>query len=202
MSLEGLSDEALLALVARGDEEVLRLLFRRYAGAFLGLARRMGLDRTAQEDVAQEAFVKGWRSAGQFDPRRATARAWLLAVGHHTAVDFLRRLEARPKALDPGAEEAQEAFDLPGPGLDEEGHLDRVRLGQALARLSPEEREVIEVLFYQGYSHQEAAQRLGIPLGTLKARARLALLRVTCPRYEKCGCTIQASPVVSVPLTI
>lgn len=184
MSLEGLSDEALLVLVARGEEEALRWLFRRYAGAFLSLARRMGLDANAQEDVVQEAFVKIWKSARQFDPRRASARAWLLAVGHHTAVDHIRRMEARPKALEPQLEEAEEGFDLPGDGLDEEGHLDRIRLQRALRRLSPEEREVVEVLFYQGHSHQEAARLLGIPLGTLKTRARRALLRLKEELHE------------------
>lgn len=178
MSLEGLSDEALLALVARGEEEALRWLFRRYAGAFMGLARRLGLDVNAQEDVVQEAFVRVWKNARQFDPRRASARAWLLAIGHHTAVDFVRRLEARPKPLEPQAEEAEEAFDLPGDGLDEEGHLDRIRLQWALRHLDPEEREVIRLLYYHGHSHQEAARLLGIPLGTLKTRARRALLRL------------------------
>ncbi|GIW27119.1 MAG: putative RNA polymerase sigma E protein [Meiothermus sp.] len=145
MSLKAFSDEALLALVARGEEAALQQIFRRYAGAFLGLARRLGLDSASQEDVVQEVFSKIWRNAREFDPRRASARAWLLAIAHHTTVDHLRRLEARPQALEP-TEEEPEAFDLPGPGLDEEHHLDRIRLRRALAHLEPEEREVIEVL--------------------------------------------------------
>lgn len=177
MSLEAFSDEALLALVARGDEAALQQIFRRYAGAFLGLARRLGLDSASQEDVVQEVFTKIWKNAHEFDPRRASARAWLLAIAHHTTVDHLRRLEARPQALEP-TEEEPEAFDLPGPGLDEEHHLDRIRLRRALAHLEPEERAVIEVLFYQGYAHQEAALKLNIPLGTLKTRARRALARL------------------------
>lgn len=177
MSLEAFSDEALLALAARGDEAALQQIFRRYAGAFLGLARRLGLDSASQEDVVQEVFTKIWKNAREFDPRRASARAWLLAIAHHTTVDHLRRLEARPQALEP-TEEEPEAFDLPGPGLDEEHHLDRIRLRRALAHLEPEERAVIEVLFYQGYAHQEAALKLNIPLGTLKTRARRALARL------------------------
>ncbi|GAA6758000.1 sigma-70 family RNA polymerase sigma factor [Thermus oshimai] len=184
MSLEGFSDEALLALVARGEEEALRWLFRRYAEAFLALARRMGLDANAQEDVVQEAFVRVWKNARQFDPRRASARAWLLAVGHHTAVDHIRRLEARPKALEPQFEEADGEFDLPCDGLNEEGHLDRVRIQRALKRLGPEERRVIVLLYYQGHSHQEAAELLGIPLGTLKTWARRALLRLREELHE------------------
>jgi len=86
-------------------------------------------------------------------------------------------MEARPQAIEPDEDEP-EAFDLPGPGINEEHHLDRIRLRQALARLGPEEREVIEVLFFQGYAHQEAARKLNIPLGTLKTRARRALSRL------------------------
>mgnify|MGYP005847958441 FL=1 len=177
MSLEAFSDEALLALVARGEEAALQQIFRRYAGAFLGLARRLGLDSASQEDVVQEVFSKIWRNSREFDPRRASARAWLLAIAHHTTVDHLRRLGARPQALEPTVDES-EAFDLPGPGLDEERHLDRIRLRRALTHLEPAEREVIEMLFFQGYAHQEAALKLNIPLGTLKTRARRALNRL------------------------
>lgn len=178
MRLEALSDEALLALVARGEEEALEALLDRYGGVFLALARRLGLDGATAEDVVQEAFLRIWRGAASFDPRRASAKAWLLSVAHYTAVDELRRRKARPEPLEPREEEGQEAFDLPGPGLDEEGLLERTRLTKALAHLSPEERAVIHLLYYLGYTHEEAAQRLGLPLGTLKTRARRALLRL------------------------
>jgi RNA polymerase sigma-70 factor (ECF subfamily) len=175
--VEALSDEALLALVARGDEEAFRVLFRRYAGSFLALARRMGLDGTAGEDVVQEAMVRVWEKAKEFDPRRGSARAFLLTLGHHAAVDEVRRRAARPRPLEPDPED-EAGFDPPGPGLDEERHLDRARLGAALKALSPEERRVIEVLYYQGHTHQEAARLLGVPLGTLKTWARRALLKL------------------------
>jgi len=174
---EALSDEALLALVARGDEEAFRALFRRYAGSFLALARRMGLDGAAGEDVVQEAMIRIWQKAKEFDPRRGSARAFLLTLGHHAAVDEVRRRAARPVPLEPDPE-AEEGFDLPGPGLDEEAHLDRARLHRALKALSPEERRVLETLYYQGHTHQEAARLLGIPLGTLKTWARRALSKL------------------------
>jgi RNA polymerase sigma-70 factor (ECF subfamily) len=108
-----------------------------------------------------------------YDPRRTSAKSWLLAVAHHQAVDMVRRQAVRPQPLEPDPEE--ESFDVPGPGMDEVAILDRLRLKRALARLSPEEREVVEILYYQGYPHGAAAKRLGIPLGTLKTRARRAL---------------------------
>lgn len=175
MSLEAFTDESLLALVARGDEDALRVLFRRYAGAVLTLARRMGLDPATREDCVQEVFGRIWKGAGSFDPRKTAARSWLLAVAHHGAVDLVRRQAARPQALEPDPEHEEEAFDVAGPGLDEGGALDRIRLEKALRALSPEEHQVIKILYYQGYAHGEAAELLGIPLGTLKTRARRAL---------------------------
>ena len=123
-------------------------------------------------------MIRVWQKAKEFDPRRGSARAFLLTLGHHAAVDEVRRRAARPLPLEPDPEREEEAFDLPGPGLDEEGHLDRTRLGRALKALSPEERRVIEVLYYQGYTHREAASLLGLPLGTLKTWARRALSKL------------------------
>ncbi len=175
MSLEAFTDESLLALVARSDEEALRVLFRRYAGAVLSLARRMGLDAATREDCVQEVFGRIWKGAKSFDPQKTQARSWLLAVAHHQAVDLVRRQAARPQAIEPDAEHQADAFDVAGPGLDEVGALDRIRIQKALNVLSAEERSVIEVLYYQGYAHGEAAEQLNIPLGTLKTRARRAL---------------------------
>jgi len=176
-SAETLSDEVLVALIQREDEDALRTLYRRYAGSVLSLARRMGLDQAVGEDCVQEVFQRIWKGARSFDPRKTQARSWLLAIAHHACVDQVRRQAARPKALEPdyGPDGEEEAFDLPGPGLNEEAMLDRLRIRQALARLEPEERSVIEVLYYQGFAHTEAAKQLKIPLGTLKTRARRAL---------------------------
>lgn len=180
MTLEPFPDEALLALVARGTEEALGVLYDRYAGAVLGLARRMGFDRAAQEDCMQEVFYRIWNRAGSFDPRKASGRSWVLAVAHHYCVDRVRTEASRPKALEPfpGEEHTEDPFDLPGPGLDEENALNRVRIAAALQSLSPEERAVIEALHYQGHTYPEAARVLGIPLGTLKSRAGRALQKL------------------------
>lgn len=180
MTLESFPDEALLALVARGTEEAIGVLYDRYAGAVLGLARRMGFDGAAQEDCVQEVFYRIWNRAGSFDPRKASGRSWVLAVAHHYCVDRVRTEAARPKALEPLPDEkhAEDSFDLPGPSLDEENALNRVRIARALQSLSPEERAVIETLHYQGHTYPEAARVLGIPLGTLKARAGRAMQKL------------------------
>ncbi|RIH80367.1 ECF RNA polymerase sigma factor SigK [Calidithermus terrae] len=177
MDWDGFPDEALLALVARGEEKALEALYDRYASAMLGLAQRMGFDRDAREDCVQEIFYRIWSRAGSFDGRRATGRSWILAVGHHYCVDRVRREASRPRGLEPSPEE-EEAFDLPGPGLDEGAALDRVRVQRALQTLSPDERRVIEALHFRGLTYPEAAKALGWPLGTLKARVGRALAKL------------------------
>lgn len=178
--LRSFSDEALLALVARADPEALGVLYDRYASAIYGLARRMGFDPTTQEDCVQEVFVRIWNKAGSFDPKRASGRGWLLAVAHHYCVDKVRNQASRPQALSvyPDDDNHPEAFDLPGPGLDEEAALNRVRLARAMGFLKPEERQVLEALYYQGYTYPGAAQVLGMPLGTFKSRVQKALQKL------------------------
>jgi len=178
MSLEGFPDEALLALIARREEEALGILYDRYASAMLGLAYRMGFDREAQDDCVQEIFFRIWSRAASFDPKRSSGRSWILAVGHHYCVDRVRSEASRPKALDPLRDGEEEAFDLPGPGLDEENALNRVRIGKALHALNPDERRIVEALHYKGYTYPEAAKVLNMPLGTLKAKLSKAMSKL------------------------
>jgi RNA polymerase sigma-70 factor (ECF subfamily) len=185
MTLQTFPDEALLVLVSRRDQAALAELYERYASAVLGLSRRMGFDASAQEDCVQEVFMRIWNRATSFDPGKASGRSWVLAVAHHYCVDRVRQDSSRPKGFDPIQEdEHEEAFDLPGPGLDEEGTLNRIRLNKALRVLSPDERAVIEMLHYKGHTYPDAAEQLGIPLGTLKARARRALEKLREVLYD------------------
>lgn len=177
MSLEGFPDEALLALVARREEEALSVLYDRYASAMTGLAYRMGFDKEARGDCVQEIFFRIWSRAASFDPKKATGRSWILAVGHHYCVDRVRSDASRPKALEPLQDE-EEAFDLPGPGLDEENALNRIRIGEALHSLNPDERQIIEALHYKGYTYPEATKVLNMSLGTLKAKLSKAMSKL------------------------
>lgn len=179
-TLEGFPDETLLALVARADEAALGVLYDRYASAMLGLVRRMGFDPGAQEDAVQEIFVRLWNRAASFDFRKASGRSWILAVGHHYCVDRVRSEAVRPKAQELLKDEdgEDEAFDVPGEGLNEENALNRVRIQRALAALEPTERAIIEALHYRGHTYPEAAELLNIPLGTLKAKLSKAMSKL------------------------
>lgn len=164
--LAHLSDEALVTLLARGDEPALAELYDRFGRAAYALALRVVRDRALAEDAVQEAFMAAWRSAGRFVAERGKARTWLLTLVHRRAVDLVRREQPRrtePLAEYAGAEDAR---------TDEEAWvtLERERVRAALRRLPDQQREAIELAYFEGFTQSELAERLGQPLGTIKSR--------------------------------
>jgi RNA polymerase sigma-70 factor (ECF subfamily) len=162
-----LSDEAIVALVARSDDQALAELYDRFGRVAYGLALRVLRDETLAEDAVQDAFLTAWRTADAFVPERAKASAWLLTLVHRRAVDVVRREERRraepiEAAGDPaGAEEVDEAVWL---------RYQRERVQEALRRLPDPQREALELAYYGGFTQSELAERLGQPLGTIKSR--------------------------------
>ena len=172
--LAHLSDEALVALVARSDESALAELYDRVGGTAYGLAYRVLRDEALAEDAVQEAFLGLWRGAGSFIPERAKASTWILTLVHRRAVDLVRREERRRAEPIEGAPE-------PAVGSAEEAawlRLDRERVQDALAQLPDQQREAIELAYYGGYTQSELAERLGQPLGTIKSRMFSGLTRL------------------------
>jgi RNA polymerase sigma-70 factor, ECF subfamily len=169
-----LSDEALLALIARSDHDALAELYDRFGQVAYGLALRIVRDHALAEDVVQEAFLSVWRSAGQFVAQRGRARTWLLTLVHRRAVDLVRREQLRraePLAAAPDA--SQEA-------ADEQVWLglQRAHVQEALNKLPDHQREAIELAYYGGFTQTELADRLGEPLGTIKSRMFAGLARL------------------------
>jgi RNA polymerase sigma factor (sigma-70 family) len=167
-------DEALLALVARGDESALAELYDRFGGVAYGLAFRILRDGAFAQDAVQEAFLAAWRTAVSFDPARGSASTWLLTLVHRRAVDLVRREDRR---------RASSIEDLPvasGDATDETAEVrERRRAVQAaLAALPAEQREALELAYYGGLSQSELAERLGVPLGTVKSRMFAALAKL------------------------
>jgi RNA polymerase sigma factor (sigma-70 family) len=162
-----LSDEAVVALVARSDEQALAELYDRFGRVAYGLALRIVRDEALAEDAVQEAFLTAWRAADTFVPERAKASTWLLTLVHRRAVDLVRREERRraepiEATGDPTAEgEVDEAVWL---------RYQRERVQEALRRLPDPQREALELAYYGGFTQSELAERLGQPLGTIKSR--------------------------------
>jgi RNA polymerase sigma-70 factor (ECF subfamily) len=171
-----LSDEALVALVARGDEEALAELYDRMSRIAYGLALRVLRDERHAEDAVQEAFLQVWRSAATFRAERAKASTWVLTLVHRRAVDLVRREERRQaeplvdeSEVGQATEQTEEAAWL---------RFERERVQNALRQLPDVQREALELAYYGGFSQSELADRLGVPLGTIKSRMFSGLARL------------------------
>jgi len=169
-----LSDEALLAAVARSDEAALAELYDRFGRIAYGLALRVLRDSALAEDAVQDAFLNVWRSAERFEAGRAKASTWVLTFVHRRAVDLVRREERRRTEPEEAAPEPA----APGADEDVERRSKRDVVQGALRRLPPEQREAIELAYYGGYTQSELAERLGEPLGTIKSRMFTGLQRL------------------------
>ncbi len=165
-----LSDEALVALVARRDENALAELYDRVGRIAYGLALRVVRDDRLAEDAVQEGFLSVWRTAAAFRAERAKASTWILTLVHRRAVDLVRR-EERRRAEPLLDEVATESSSVAEP-TDESAWLrfERERVQAALRQLPDVQREAIELAYYGGFSQSELAERLGVPLGTIKSR--------------------------------
>jgi RNA polymerase sigma-70 factor (ECF subfamily) len=172
--LAHLSDEALVALVARADDGALAELYDRFGHVAYGLALRIVRDPALTEDAVQEAFLAVWRSAARFVPERAKASTWILTLVHRRAVDIVRREE--PRRTEP-----LEAAPQPSANLTEDEawlRLQRTRVQEALRRLPDQQREALELAYFGGFTQSELADRLGEPLGTIKSRMFTGLTRL------------------------
>jgi RNA polymerase sigma-70 factor, ECF subfamily len=172
-----LSEEALVALVARGDEGALAELYDRVGRMAFGLAFRVLRDERLAEDAVQEAFLGVWRTAGTFSADRAKATTWILTLVHRRAVDLVRR-EERRRAVP--LKNGESVDDAANPSAEDAAWLqfERQRVQAALRRLPDTQREAIELAYYGGYTQSELAERLGQPLGTIKSRMFAGLARL------------------------
>jgi RNA polymerase sigma-70 factor (ECF subfamily) len=162
-----LSDEAVVALVARSDEQALAELYDRFGRVAYGLALRILRDEALAEDAVQDAFLTAWRQADTFMPERAKASTWLLTLVHRRAVDLVRREERRR------AEPLETAGERSGEGTVDDAvwlRYERERVQAALRQLPDQQREALELAYYGGFTQSELAERLGQPVGTIKSR--------------------------------
>ena len=164
--LAHLSDEAVVALVARSEESALAELYDRFGRVAYGLALRMLRDPALAEDAVQEGFLNVWRNASRFVPERAKASTWILTLVHRRAIDIVRREDRRR------AETLSAAPEPTSTAADESAwlRLERERVQAALKQLPDPQREAIELAYYGGFTQSELAERLGQPIGTIKSR--------------------------------
>lgn len=169
--MDTVTDARLLALVAEGDTAAFDELYRRHGRSAQLQARRLGASREQAEEIAQEVFVTVWRRADGYDPRRGAVSTWLAAIVRNRVTDTWRRRAARPTEVP--ADEHEHAI-AAGPE-EPVSLLDRLALAQEVSALPAEQRDVLVLSFFGGWTHQQIAAGSGAPLGTVKGRMRLGL---------------------------
>jgi len=173
-------DTELLAAIAQGEEEALEHLYERYARLSYALAYRLLHDSLAAEDLVQEAFLAIWRKAGTYQPQQGSVYSWLQAIVHHRAIDRLRSAANRDQLCAPFEPDMEQQTLSAEPDACEQvwhGEQRRMVLA-ALAQIPPEQRQVIDMAYFGGYTHVEISEMLHIPLGTVKGRMRLGLQKM------------------------
>lgn len=180
-------DAAILRNIVKRDPRGIEMLYDRYGGIAFALAYRLLGERGLAEDVVQEAFLSIWRQGATYDPRRGAVRSWLMTIVHHRTIDQLRTIRAK-RSADTVIDDAMPLAAREDTWAEVSQGLEQERVRAAMAALPPEQRQVVDLAYFGGLTHAEIASQVGIPLGTVKGRMRLALeklrdlLRVPDPR--------------------
>jgi RNA polymerase sigma-70 factor (ECF subfamily) len=163
--------------MARGDSSALAELYDRFAGSMLALAQRIVGRGTEAEDIVHDVFLEAWRHSADYDPARGSVKAWLLLRTRSRSLDLQK--SARVSKQAKGLPEDWLA-ELGDPTLDTTAGVDQARIRQVLTTLTPEQREVLLLGYFEGLSSSEIAEVIGVPIGTVKSRvaAALSALRV------------------------
>jgi RNA polymerase sigma factor (sigma-70 family) len=190
-----LSDEALLSGLAAGDADAATAFTRRFQARVYGLVLTIVRDEATAEDVAQETFVRAWRHARSYDPRRGRVATWLLTIARNLAIDVIRVKKAEPLDPDLVASKLQQAG-VAGSTADQgSAPEERLRVRAAIAELPPEQRRALFLAAYLGRTAREIAEVEGVPLGTAKTRIRAAMLKLRDSLESKTGRSARGFPI-------
>jgi RNA polymerase sigma-70 factor (ECF subfamily) len=167
---------SLMQLVQGGDQEAFAVLYDELAGVVFGAVKRVLRDPAMSEEVTQEVFVELWRAAARFDPERASVATWAITMARRRAIDRVRREQSQRDRIERSA--AQRPVEADSTDDTVVASIEAEQVARALAELPAEQRVVIQMAFLDGDSHGEIAERLDLPLGTVKGRVRLGLKKL------------------------
>ncbi len=178
MDYSGLDDSALVALVARRDANALSELYDRYSRLVYSLALRVVGERNLAEEIVLDSFYSVWRAAGSFVEERGRFVGWLMSVARHRAIDELRRLKVRPEGTAVELDDSLKTSQLDGPEEMVDMLRQREVVREVLSHLPEPQRKALELAYFGGLTQQEIAVKTSTPLGTVKTRIRLGLLKM------------------------
>ncbi len=171
-----LRDEEIIAMLQQGTGWAMAVLYSRYAPLVFSLALRVLQDPNAAEETVQDVFVKVWYRAGEYDAARGHLVSWMARIARNHAIDAMRRhMRARTMDLEL-VSELPDTSATPHEIVVQEAQV--LRVHAALERISGEQRRAIELAFFEGMSHPEIAEHLGLPMGTVKTRIRRGMQRL------------------------
>jgi len=172
-------DRELLARVAKGDQEAFERLYEQTSSLLYTLVVRIVGKPGEAADLLQEVYLEAWRKASNYDSARGAPMAWLVTLARSRAIDWVRALAARSKTASLDETPAPQLVAQDPNALDIRAANERQTLVRAsLETLPPVQRQVIELAFYEGLTHTEISERLNVPLGTIKTRIRLAMVKL------------------------
>ena len=180
MKFDSGDDARLISQIASGRESAVEALYDRYNRLVFSVALAVVSDRAVAEEVTLDVFVHVWRGAKTYDPARAKVSTWLVAIARHHAIDVLRwqnsRVDSKSLLIDDLL--LKHDPDLPDPEEQAELSMERKHIRGALSQLPAEQRQALFLSFFKGFSHQQIAELLAQPLGTIKTRIRLAMRKL------------------------
>ncbi len=170
-----LSEEELVNALKRQDTIAIKALYDMYSGALLGVISRIVIHTEIAEDLLQETFVKIWNSAASYDSSKGRLFTWMMNVARNLSIDKLRSKDFKNSAKN---QDIENNVDF----IDEQKRVtfnaDTLGLKELVTQLKPDFKDVLDMIYFKGYTHVEAAEALNLPLGTVKTRIRMAILEL------------------------
>jgi RNA polymerase sigma factor (sigma-70 family) len=176
--LSSLDDVTLVRRIADRRQEALAELYDRYCRLLLALASRILGTAAEAEEIVQESFLQAWSQAGNYDPGRASVSTWLVLIARSRALDRLRSRRVAERTVESARAEAAPSHTSSEGPLAVLFRERRARVGEELEKLPGEQRQVLDLAFFEGLTQREIAERAGIPLGTVKTRTLLAMQKL------------------------
>ncbi len=179
-SLDLQDDENLIRLIIERQSSALGVLYDRYGRLVFSLAFQVTSDAAVAEEITQEVFLQVWNKADTYQSTQGKVTTWITSVARHRAIDALRRRGARPEGHQVDFEDGEEPDLVDPTGVEEQVEFSQRSLAvrRAIAHLPPEQQKALSLAYFKGMTHQEIAELTGEPLGTVKTRIRLAMLKL------------------------
>lgn len=166
------SEEELIQLLKTGDESAFSYLYDHYSGALFGVIFKITGDQPLAEDILQEAFVKIWNNFSSYDSSKGRLFTWMLNITRNLTIDTLRSKSYKKQSKIQGSENA---VNYAGSNVNENERFDAMGIRKQTSLLKEDQKQIIDMAYFDGFTQEEISKKLGIPLGTVKTRMRAAI---------------------------